>query len=408
MARRMKWTKAAIAAVLALSASSGAQTGNVPLAADSFTTGALPHHAFGSLGFLRVDASSRAVLRFDLSVLPDSLAASDLAKATLTVWVDRVLSPGAVDAVPVLGPWAENRVTAATSPDVGAPVGPPARVTASNRFVSFDVTSLAQDWVNGVPNHGVALVARSGASVLFDSKENITTSHAATLDLVLTGPAGPPGTPGAAGTPGAPGTDGAPGAQGPPGPPGVPGRDGVPGAPGPQGPPGVIGAFDGLAGLRCTRDGATGTIEIIYAENGDATLRCVLPPPPPPPPPADGAIRAVDFAFENLADPDSTQVTITAGGTVSFAYPGGSSVHNVDFLTVEPTTCVQTVGPTVGAVPPLPTFPLEPGWAGNCRFDTPGTYAFVCQAHPNMTGEVIVRPAPTGTAASTAAKRQED
>ena len=114
------------------------------------------------------------------------------------------------------------------------------------------------------------------------------------------------------------------------------------------------------------------------------------------------SLRLVDFAVENVADPDSNSATIDAGGTVTFSYPDGGSFHNVDFQT-DPTTCTQTAGQVLGAVPPLPTSPLGEGWAGVCRFDNVGTYAFVCQAHPNIVGEVIVVPAggTTGTTGTT-------
>ena len=68
----------------------------------------------------------------------------------------------------------------------------------------------------------------------------------------------------------------------------------------------------------------------------------------------------------------------------------GRNSHNVDFTGPAPTSCVQTAGTVGGAVPPLPTNPSPMGWAGNCRFDTPGTYEFVCQAHPQMVGQVVV------------------
>lgn len=85
--------------------------------------------------------------------------------------------------------------------------------------------------------------------------------------------------------------------------------------------------------------------------------------------PAPGQIRVVDFGFENPATGESL-VTINAGETVTFSYPEGGSSHNVDFLTIAPTTWAQTAGAVAGAVPPLPAFPSPPGWAGVCRFDT--------------------------------------
>src|SRR4051794_6137756 len=119
---------------------------------------------------------------------------------------------------------------------------------------------------------------------------------------------------------------------------------------------------------------------------------------------APGQIQAFDFGFNNPATDDST-VTINAGETVTFSYPSGGNFHNVDFSTA-PTSCTQTSGANVGPVPPLPGFPSPQGWAGTCRFNTPGTYEFFCDAHNFMTGTVTVlgagTPTPTPTATATA------
>jgi plastocyanin len=177
--------------------------------------------------------------------------------------------------------------------------------------------------------------------------------------------------------------------QGPPGPPGPAGPAGVvgPAGPaGPQGPPGGIASFDTLAGLSCTREGASGKIQLTYDNAGAATLRCVTVQTPPPP---AAIINAFDFGFENPSTHENT-VTIVAGQSVVFAYPTGANAHNVDFDTVQPTSCTQTSGRVFGAVPPLPGSPDGQGWTGTCRFDTPGTFTFVCDAHAFETGTIVV------------------
>ncbi len=124
-------------------------------------------------------------------------------------------------------------------------------------------------------------------------------------------------------------------------------------------------------------------------------------------PAAPASIVAHDPSFfQDTASADTTDnvVEIVAGETVTFSYPSGSSVHNVKFATA-PTSCTQTAGMVLGAVPPLPTYSLPPGWAGTCSFSTPGDYTFVCEAHPaEMTGTVKVTAAatPTPTPTSTA------
>ena len=122
--------------------------------------------------------------------------------------------------------------------------------------------------------------------------------------------------------------------------------------------------------------------------------------------------RRRDTWFQDASSSDKTDnsVTIKPGDTVNFKWGPATQVHNVNFKnsTLKPAACVQTAGTVILAPPPLPTGPLT-NWAGNCRFDTPGTYTFVCDAHPNMTGSVIVTteggatptPTPTPTASPT-------
>ena len=106
-------------------------------------------------------------------------------------------------------------------------------------------------------------------------------------------------------------------------------------------------------------------------------------------PPLTGTINAVDTAWKDPATGKSS-VVIAPGGTVDFSYPSGGTSHNVVFSGAAPTSCTQTAGANSGAVPPLPATPTSAGWAGNCKFDAEGTYAFVCGLHSFMKGSVVV------------------
>jgi plastocyanin len=118
--------------------------------------------------------------------------------------------------------------------------------------------------------------------------------------------------------------------------------------------------------------------------------------------PSTASIEAYDFGFQDPSNPGATTVTIAAGGTVAFGYPSGSSFHNVDFDTAQPTSCTQTSGDMPpGSVPPLPAVQTMPAWSGTCRFSTPGTYSFHCDMHPFMTGTVIVEGTSTTTPGGT-------
>jgi plastocyanin len=129
--------------------------------------------------------------------------------------------------------------------------------------------------------------------------------------------------------------------------------------------------------------------------------------------PSSTSFKAVDSAglyggsHAWQSDSGGSQATIAQGGTVSFSYssgaaPQGSTMHNVDFSSGPSTpTCTQTQGASSGAVPPLPHQPTAPDWAGSCTFASPGTYAFHCDLHTDMTGTVVVQGAGATTTSST-------
>ncbi len=106
-------------------------------------------------------------------------------------------------------------------------------------------------------------------------------------------------------------------------------------------------------------------------------------------PPSTGAFNAVDIAWQNPVTGEN-QVVIAPGGTVTFSYPSGATIHNVVFTAGNPASCTQTSGNNSGAVPPLPANPTGPGWSGSCKFDAEGTFSFVCGFHATMRGSVVV------------------
>jgi hypothetical protein len=177
-----------------------------------------------SVGSLHV-GTTKSFIRFQLqSSLPPTTASSNVAKATLKLFLSPVTSSsGTIDIYPVTGDWNESTLNPSSPPAISStafatmvPVG------KANSFLVLDVTQLVQAWLKGsanggLDNHGIALVADTATSyVVFDSKESIVTSHEPRLEIVLvgSGPQGPPGTPGAPGLPGQPGQTGQPGTPG--------------------------------------------------------------------------------------------------------------------------------------------------------------------------------------------------
>jgi plastocyanin len=84
------------------------------------------------------------------------------------------------------------------------------------------------------------------------------------------------------------------------------------------------------------------------------------------------------------------EVTVATGATVTFRNPQGNTFHRVTFPDGEQPACTN-----------LPAYPAQ-NWEGSCRFDTAGTYRFVCPVHAaqHMEGTItVLAPAPTATPA---------
>ena len=250
----------ALGMALGLGAAQPAWALDAPLAADAHLNSGQPDINFGANASINVGGGSTGLMRFDLSTLPAGTAASEVVKATLVLYVNRVNTPGSIELQTVNSAWSESTVTFNTAPTLaGAGTGPTVIVPAVGQFMTVDVTNTVKSWVTTpASNFGLAVtpaLVSAGTAVLFDSKENTNASHLARLDITLAdqgpvGPAGPTGPKGAKGAAGATGPAGATGATGPAGPQGPAGpmglqgpagTNGLPGATGPQGPQGIEG-----------------------------------------------------------------------------------------------------------------------------------------------------------------------
>jgi len=227
----------------AISTAPPAWAAQATLIADAHVNSALPAVNSGAISNLDVGGGYTTLLQFDLSLLPAGTTASQVSRAVLQLYANRVTTSGLVSYALVTTPWGEYSVTYATAPTVAAPAGV-FSVSQAGAFVAIDITSLVQGWIaSPATNNGLALSAGS-AIVQFDSKENDQTAHPATLeiDLVNQGPAGATGATGPQGLAGITGATGATGPQGPIGPQGAPGAVGSAGPQGPVGPVGLTGA----------------------------------------------------------------------------------------------------------------------------------------------------------------------
>src|SRR5260370_11365201 len=87
-----------------------------------------------------------AYIRFDLSVLPSGLQASNINKATIRLFLANVSVGGTFDVRLVTGSWSETTLTYNNAPPVGLLIAGSIPVNASERreFILVDVTAAVQ------------------------------------------------------------------------------------------------------------------------------------------------------------------------------------------------------------------------------------------------------------------------
>jgi len=209
---------------------------------------------YGALSNLYVGNGNTSLLQFDLTSLPSGTTSSQIAKATLRLYINRVNTSGTVSVSPVTSAWSESTVTYATIPALGTAATTFMASTAGT-FVTIDITSIVQGWITTPSsNNGLALTAAT-ANVLFDAKENDETAHVARLDVTITAQ-GATGATGAQGVQGIQGVTGATGAAGGTGLTGATGTTGATGVAGATGATGAIGVTGSTGAVGAT--GATG------------------------------------------------------------------------------------------------------------------------------------------------------
>ena len=197
---------------------------------------------FGANPNLTISTSNNSYLKFRLSsILPTGTQSSHISRATLKLYVSNVSAAGTVDVVELADQWSEKTITARNAPALSDLIasGVSTDTNKKGQYLLIDVTTAVKHWLDSSTNNGLALVAGSGASVTFDSKENSQTSHEPELIVTLNRDSGPQGP---EGPQGAQGPEGPQGPQGPAGPAGPQGPEGPKGADGPQGPEGAQGA----------------------------------------------------------------------------------------------------------------------------------------------------------------------
>jgi hypothetical protein len=157
---------------------------------DAYINTASPGTNYGTAVTLGVVSPSQTTfIAFDLSSIPAGYTGSSITKATLKLYVSSVTTAGSFNVDLVNGSWTEAKLTANNAPALGPTIAASVPLTKSQArdYILIDITSALQDWLNGTPNDGIALVANSPLSATVESKENIKESHNAELDVVFAG-----------------------------------------------------------------------------------------------------------------------------------------------------------------------------------------------------------------------------
>ena len=179
---------------------SGLLYAQAPPSGDTFVSANKSTTNYGGNASLVVQASGggNTFIQFNLASIPTNVAASQLNKATLRLFVSGLTTAGNLDVYLINGTWNENTVTYSSAPPLGTLVNSAVSVPASakNGFLEIDVTSALVNWLTTPSqNYGIALVPSSSSSisVTFDSKEATNTSHEPQLIYSFNGPQGPAG-----------------------------------------------------------------------------------------------------------------------------------------------------------------------------------------------------------------------
>lgn len=266
-------TKLTLASILLFAGISGVTHAGPVLLQDAYTDTSVVKHNYGAATALNVDHKKVVFLKFAVSdYFPEGTIGTDIAKATLKLFVNSVKNQGSINVYSVNDAWAEAAITAKTSPSVdNQSVGSVTMTPSANKqWISIDITGMTKDWVDGVrTNNGLALVTADTLATSFDSKESTASSHSAEIEIIMEKSSGPKGATGAQGP------AGATGAQGPQGPVGATGLQGPQGPAGETGPQGPVGTFQAgtAVGQMLYWDGSA-WMPIAPGENAQTLVYC--------------------------------------------------------------------------------------------------------------------------------------
>lgn len=366
----------------------------LPLSQDSYVTPGVGAN-YGVAATISVGgaAANQGLVQFNLNALPPGTTSQNIASATLTLFVNKVSAGGTVNVSVANGSWSESGVTGTNAPTLGAAVASGLAISTSNTYVYADATAAVQAWLNGTTNNGFIITPNDGVvGLAFDSKESTSSSHPATLTVLLssaggagaTGPAGATGAAGATGTTGATGVTGTTGATGRTGATGSTGANGATGAAGvgtvgatgaagatgPTGPAGTAGSGASPTSIGLSYGGHTSTaafwspVSSTQAVSNSGNVTVVAP----------ASCKPSMTVYSFMTGPPTITLnseTFAAGGTGPSGSSAIMSCSPAVYSSGNPTTCTATATNNVATGTAM--FLQETGGTGSA------VVAFSCQ-----------------------------
>ncbi len=139
----------------------------------------------GKATTLPVSSTRMGLIRFDVGAFSSALAGSQVTRARLIIYVNRVTKPGALSLSRVTQNWSEVVTTAPVVIPTSSPLTTiPTGSVVAKQFIIVDVTSTVLGWLAApATDFGFALSTTGTTSVLLSSKEGPATGLPATLEL---------------------------------------------------------------------------------------------------------------------------------------------------------------------------------------------------------------------------------
>jgi len=122
---QQSWLKRAVVAMGLALATGAAQATDATVTGDAYVNSVHPSTNYGGLSNLYVGNGGTALIQFDLSSLPAGTTASQIGKATIKVFVNRVNTAGTITVQPITSSWSESAVTYLTIPTLACIIREP-------------------------------------------------------------------------------------------------------------------------------------------------------------------------------------------------------------------------------------------------------------------------------------------